>query len=266
MRRTGFVLICATIVAAGVISVRGSNADDCCGSRTIYDLGTWWLIVLAGSAALLVRVARRPRVLSVGGAIALCIGPQIVGAGLVAHRRWFTSAGFYNGPDRNIVEIRQLALLLALVGVVTTIAGSRVLWTHGRRLAQEISPNARRVAFIAAGGIALTLPYWIGHGRPGSMTTTALGAHALMYSLPWGLALAATTWLHDWPARIVGIVIPMSALPFLGEQLMIWAYHPTTGFGVACIGGAAIVLTRWPHGEVAVGEAASVEFETISDR
>jgi hypothetical protein len=247
VKRIGFLLLCTTAVATVAISVRGTYQPGCCSGRTIYDLSTWWLVVLLGVAALLVRFSTVTYRIQIGAGIGVTIGPQLAGTGVVAFRRWYTSSGFFQGPDRNIFEVRTLALMLCLTGLAATGASLLTLCKHGMHEVPRSTNTAKRVALFVGVFVAATLPYWMGHGRAGSMTTTALAAHALMYSLPWGFSFALSAWFNHVPAIAIAIALPISAIPLVGQYLMIWAFHPTTAFGIAVLGGAAIAATRWPR-------------------
>ena len=245
MKRIGLLLICAAVGSVGAIAVRGTQPERCCGGRTIYDPATWWLIVLLAAGAIVTRFSKTSVWIGIGTATCLAIGPQLLGTGLVAYRRWYTSGGYGFGQYENLTVLRAFALLLASVGLAATLASLFALHRH----AWSPSPDVRikGVSLAVAAVMIVTLPYFMGHGRAGSMTVAALGAHALMYGFPWGLSFALSGWLEARAAITLAVVLPVSALPLLGQFLMIWAYHPTTGFGMAGLGGAAIVLSRWPQ-------------------
>jgi hypothetical protein len=243
MKRIGLLLICMAVVAGGSITVRGEGPPACYCSRTIYDPSTVWLIALLSLGAFVVRFSSTALWRSIGAGICVAIGPQLSGTGVVAYRRWVASAR--NALDTNLGEVQFFAILLIVAGLVVTAAAFAALWKYGVGETPRPSVISRRAAFAAAIIIAASLPYWMGHGRAGAMTPAALAGHALMYSLPWGFALALTAWLNQAPALAIAVTLPVSAIPLVGQFLMIWAFHPTTAFGMAGLGGAAVVWSRW---------------------
>ncbi len=258
--KSGHLVIYASVGALLVTLVRGIEPGKCCRSRTIYDPSTWWLIAMVCLGGIIVVISNHVRSTARGAAIGLVASLQLAGTALVAIRRWRTTAGFGAGPDVNLRDVRVLAVALLGISIVAVIVCGRVLLRLVYRPWRGWGDPLVRLTSAAAVVLIIATPVLMGQGRAYSMSATALTAHALMYSIPWGLALWFSVLLCDDAAVTTAVAVVASALPLLGQFMMIWAYHPTTGFALAVIAAAAIIVPRWLlhiRSQRTIAEAAS---------
>ena len=96
------------------------------------------------------------------------------------------------------------------------------------------------VGVTAALALAIAVPLAMGHeyGNRG----TQLAAHALMYGLPWAFAVLIGTLADRLAAVTAVIAVIASAVPLLGEILMIPAERPAMGFVVAAAVGTVVAV------------------------
>ena len=201
----GATLLVAAAVSAYVLRVGGV----CCGgivARDLYDYGTWLLV--AGLAVVgVILVAARVRVVRVPAAAAGgVLAAQLAGTGVVAFRRWVPVGGFGHGKWDNIRP--------AAAGRVpcSPSAASAPSWSASSRSApRRRSPSgpwtAARVALSAGLLVVVALPVVFAGGQADILDVTSIGAHALVYSVPFGVSLALTGWLSRPAAVAVSLCV-----------------------------------------------------------
>ena len=246
MRKVGSALVALAIVALVITLIPADR------QHSIYDPANRFLIMMLGAAGLVLFFDVRQRLASIATAVGFVAATQIAGTGAVAFRRWFIWARRSGAPVYRLHKVQALAALLAILGLIAALLCLRDLVKRSWRRVGDEEDDAHRgkgVAIAAAAVIGLTLPYFMGHGRAGAMTVTALGAHFIMYALPWAIAFGLSGWLNKPAALAIATAVPVSAIPLVYEFLMVWAFHPTTGFGMAGLAGAAVFLSRLSVGE-----------------
>jgi hypothetical protein len=131
---------------------------------------------------------------SAGAAMVGVAGIGLAGTGVVAHRRWFTSAG-WGASAENLPELQQLARALTVVGCACTLValGSLVVDAYVR---------LRPLAFVLAAVTAVVVPVAFGHQHTHFVTQG--GAHAAMYGIPWAMAVFLIV-AGDRPAAIAAV-------------------------------------------------------------
>lgn len=191
---------------------------------------TWFVAgLMAASSGMALAVQRWARQLL---ALAAACAIQLVGTGIVAHRRWFTSVGFGSSyPADNLADLRTVAVLLSVVAAIVTLGALAALW-----VTRDVGTLAWwRIAIGAA--LALLAP--LAMGWEASARTTQLGAHGLMYGA-WGVGLAVAAVLPTPHRRVVDAALVACGAATLLSGPMIPA--PRTWLGVAVLVIAVAVV------------------------
>lgn len=239
-RATGRVLLGCGLVAIAVVVVPPTGSYTYAGGRSLYGWAVWFNVV--GLAIGAVAAVSSSRLRSRAVVIAVAFGAQVAGTGLVAWRRWFTSGGFTT-PPLNLGLLRALALVLAGAGIVAVVVGSYFL--VGRRTGRRRNPPRIPEVAVTAGiatAVALAVPLVMGYDS--WSRTTQLGAHGLMYSLPWAFVFGLSSWL-DRRVAVVGLVaVVISSVPLLTGEIMIRAPRSELAPLLLVITIAALVAAR----------------------
>jgi hypothetical protein len=148
-----------------------------------------------------------------GAALSAVVALQLAGTGVVAHRRWFTSGGF-SRHAANETTLRGMAIVLSVCALAIVVTCVAVLIDAG-----AVAPaRARRVVpvVVAGAAVAVIVPLAMGWESSSNRTTQG-GAHALMYGIPWGVAIAGSAVLRYRERLATVASIAVSAVP-----LMLW--------------------------------------------
>ena len=245
IRRRGIVVLGCAFAAAGAAAVPPTGGYDYgAHDRSVYDISTVLqlsLLLVAGVGLLFTdRVVRR-----VSAVLGIAAGAQLAGTGVVAWRRWHTSAGF-GVRAGNELMLRALAPGVAVAGVAAASMCGWSLWcSRSRRRSAVASDIVDRawlpvVGAIVAAGVVVAVPLAMGHDVGAG--TTQLGAHALMYGLPWALVLLVGALVDRTCALAAAMVVVVSSAPLLDAILMIPATRPAAGFVVAVLGGCSVAI------------------------
>jgi hypothetical protein len=234
------VLGCA-VVAVVAVSIGPTAGPGSIGQTNLYDWATRLQLALLVAGGLALLVTSLPLVRRAAAIVAFSAGAQLAGTGIVARRRWMTSAGF-GGRAHNLAELRAMAVLLAVAGFVAAAACLIALWRSG---AIARRPEARTVVVALAIGtiVALWIPFAMGY-EPFNRRTQ-VGAHALMYSLPWAGVLALSGLLDRVTAAVAVLVVVVSAVPLTRGEVMIPAPNETLAASMALIAGFVLITFRW---------------------
>jgi hypothetical protein len=240
---SSIVLACAG-VAAAVVAWQPSGAYRYLpDQRSLYDWSSWLSIGLLAAAGVAWLCAPSVRFVHRAAAVvAVAAGAQLAGTGVVAWRRWMTSAGWAS-PAGNTTTLRSLAVVLAVAGGVAALAGLSAMWRDGtiKRRPRRLAP----VATLAVGAVvAVWLPFTIGYDA--SNRLTQVGAHALMYSLPWALVIVLVGWVDRITAYVGLGVVVLSAVPLLSDTLMVPAPHADRGFTIVLFAAIAALVGVGP--------------------
>lgn len=238
-RRAAMVVIACALCAGLAAAVPPTGGYDyAANDRSVYDVSTVFLLSLLLVAGVGVMFADRVvrRIMAV---IGFAAATQLVGTGLVAWRRWHTSAGF-GTKALNEELLRFLSLCLAAAGSIGAVACLTALW--GDRALRRIRPVDALlvVGAIVAAVVAVAVPIAMGHEAGARLTQ--VGAHALMYGLPWGLALLLGALVDRTSAIAAALVVLISAMALLGDIVMIPAPRADAGFAVAAVAVAVLVV------------------------
>lgn len=196
---------------------------------SVYEAETAWLLVILAGAAV-VGLVRRPFI-DVGVTVCFCAALGLVGTGVSAYRRWNTSKGF-SVPAGNLSELRALSLVLAAVMTAAVLAAMFALRARFAATAHERTDT--ELAHVAAAiAIAVTVP--LAMGWEPDNRTTQLGAHLLMYGLPWaGAALIGSIGSERTRAAALATPIAAGAILFVTDP-MIPAPRPWLGVIAAAV-------------------------------
>jgi hypothetical protein len=200
----GALVLAACVVGAATLLIHAEPNGE-----TAYLPGAWVELVgltLTG----LVLISRTD---SPARPIAACVGfvlaAQLAGSAVYAFRRWEPIGGF-GGGVANIVLVRVFAAAMALAMLIACSACLAALIREGAFHA----PFPRQIRiFVVAVGVALVfgLPWVLGVGGTETTDLTSIGAYAILYSLPWGVALIGTAWLGKIPASATLATIALGA-------------------------------------------------------
>lgn len=197
----------------------------------VYRAETWFAVGLMTAAAVGAAVLPWKRAaLAVAGVCAL----QLVGTGAVAHRRWRSLAGLTTS-SYNLDDLRLIAILLALISALAAVIAASTVWLT--RPVDRATGWARvAIGVVAAGAVPLAMGW-----EPGNRTTQ-VGAHGLMYGLPWGLAIAGAAILPRRERAAVSIALFAGATVTVLGKPMIAATRTAAGVAVLVV---ALALAAW---------------------
>lgn len=231
-----------SVTALAVDGTGGTGGAFARGSITIYGRSQACLaigLVIAGGLLLLLR--GRARVVAATVGLAGLCAAQLAGVALVGYRRWPLYSGCCspNGVAE-LALVRSLALVMALACAVIAVACVVALASEGllrwRGLTSIVAVSA--AVFIAVADALLLAGGW-SDGRE-------VAAFALMYSLPFALALAISGLMEPSPAHAVLVGVGVSALLSTLFESVVNLDSDTS---------AALVLVLVTTGSVAAGRA-----------
>ncbi len=227
----GVVVIVASGLAALVLWTQDTSRVGL-RAGTLYPPADW--VLLAGMAvcgvALIVAPRLRDRLADVAAGAGLVAAAQLAGTGVVAFKHWRPYVGMSGHGDR-LTELKVLAVVLACAGLAASLAF--FLWLVAARSLPVAVPGVARVTCAVAGLVVVVgLPVGIAAGRPELMDLTSLGAFALIYSLPWGLAAMLSGWLARPAATgALAAVLVSMGLALRGPQMASLVFsNPTPAF------------------------------------
>ncbi len=207
--------------------------------KSIYDTSIMLPIMVMAMCAVILAIGRSRTSQRTATVAGLAAAAQIAGAGAVAYRRWLTSSGFTTPPD-NLRALRGAAATLAIGGVICCGAAIVMLWPDWRR--RSVGAGRPWTAVVGGVVVAVAVPLAMGY-ETGSGRVTALGAHALMYSLPWGLGVVAGVRSGRSAAAAGSAVVLIAALSVAADpKLMIPAASTLAGCLIALVVVASVSL------------------------
>jgi hypothetical protein len=224
-RWPGWVVLAACAVSGCVFSVRG-RPSAIGYSGTLYDGCRWLLLgllVVAGIGLLDRKRAEVTRVAAILGAIAAV---QLVTTGIVAAKHWHPLSGSLGYGSANLSTLVFLAWILIVVAGIATIAcvaAARAAGVTGRS-------RYRWIALVVGAAIAVALPLVLGYHHGHMMGLRSLAAYALLYSLPWGAAIAVSGWLDRVVALTALATVVVSAAGAVVSHDILPVASPSHGF------------------------------------
>jgi hypothetical protein len=223
-RSVGWLVTIGFVIIGLSLNVRDFPAPDAGRpdlTETIYP-GWMWVLVGVGLAAGLTSViaAARPGLARhAAPAIAAVVAAQLAGSGFVAYKHWQPAVGMGGAYGGNITFLKQLAIVIGLVGVATAVAAIRLLVANGD-LPHPASPPVRILSCAAGALIAVALPVSLAAASTDMRDLTSVGAVGLIYAGPWAVTVALAGWLSRSAAMgALGAVALGCCLGLYGPQM-----------------------------------------------
>ena len=217
-RRTGLVVLGAAFLTALMVQSHGKVFGSAwnpgvTGQQQLFSWAHWILVLLMViCAAVLLSTPSVTRVTIVAAA-GLVPASMVVGAGIVARRRWHPVAGPGPGHFINQRGLVLVATVAAVGAFVALLAQLHLLWTAKRLDGSPACPAPVRTASLAVAVVlAVSVPFLVGVDRLASHDLTSRAAFVVLWSLPWGGVLALTGWLPRAPAVAIGLTVALSAV------------------------------------------------------
>lgn len=198
----------AVLLASGVgVATLLTHARP--NGETAYLPGAWVELVGLALLGLVIITGTDSPTRRTATCVSSVLAAQLAGSAVYAFKRWEPIGGF-GGGVANIVLVRVFAAAMA---VTMLIAGSACLAALVREGAFRIRLlRSIRIFVVAVGvGLVLGLPWVLGVGGSETTDLTSIGAYALLYSLPWGVAVVGTAWMGKTQATAVLATVALSA-------------------------------------------------------
>jgi hypothetical protein len=257
-RLPGLLILGCCLVAAATLGTPGrqhlvfSDGTSRTTTGTLYSWTGWVLLAMLGVvfAVLLLVPPRLAAARASAAAVGAVVAAQLAGTGAVAVKHWGPHIGI-GAPGANVGELKVLALAMALAG---SLAVAACLWqlllpdppTADPPAPEQPKPRPATRGLLVALGllVSLGLPWAIARGTPQMQDFTSLGAMALMFSLPWGLALALAGWLPTEAGGAMCLAVAGSVvLALAGPDMKDLMYsNPTPGFVAALVAAGLVFL------------------------
>jgi hypothetical protein len=223
-RTVGRLVTLGFVIIGAALHVRDFPTPDARRpelTETIYP-GWMWVLVGVGLAAgvtSVVTAARPGPARHAAPAIAAVAAAQLAGSGFVAYKHWQPAVGMGGAYGGNITFLKQLAIVIGLVGVATAIAAIRLLVANGD-LPRPASLPVRVLSCAAGTLIAVLLPVSQAAANAGMRDITSVGAVGLIYAGPWAVSVVLAGWLTRPAATAaLGTVALGCCLGLYGPQM-----------------------------------------------
>ncbi|GAA2385843.1 hypothetical protein Cme02nite_72910 [Catellatospora methionotrophica] len=202
------VVLAAAGGAGAVMAVPGRGlAPGYTG--TLYTAHHQVLVALLALCGVLLIAMRRPALtgaVAVAGAITAA---QLCATGVWAFRHWRPMIGMNGIPEANLNEVRPLAQALAIVSALAVLACLALAHRSGVR---QPGPAGRpRLRLLIGAALAVAVLPVLGIVET-DFLIRKIATQILLYSLPWGLAVAACVRLHRPAALAAALAVGLSAL------------------------------------------------------
>lgn len=218
----GVTVLAAAGAAGAVMSVPGRGLVPS-NIGTLYTAHHKVLVGLLALCGLLLAAAWRPRPAGAAAVAGAVTAAQLCAIGVWAARHWRPLVGMAGYPEANLGEVRALAMAMAAGAAVATLACLAVVRrSEVWRPAGARGPWRRRLLVAAAVAVAV-LPVLGIVER--DYLTVKIATHVLLYSLPWGLAVAACVRLHRPAAAAAALAVGVSALAHTGRTAALTAAY-----------------------------------------
>lgn len=244
------VVLAAAAAACAVMAVPGrSFAPGVFG--TLYTGHHRFLVgLLAFSGLLLLLVRRQPY----AGAVAVAgtvTAAQLACTGVWAARHWKPIIGMAGYPEANLDEVRTLAVTLAAVAALAALACLETARRSGVWRPARAPGDPWRLRLLIGAAVSVAVLPVLGLVEL-DFLARKIATQALLYSLPWGLAIAACVRLHRAAAVAAAVAVGLSAL--VRAELSVAALsgyapishglpEPVAFTGVGALAVGVIVLT-----------------------
>jgi hypothetical protein len=222
------VVVAACAASAYVLSVRGQTGVGG-HSGTLYDRSRWFLLALLVVAGIGLLVRRHIVMTQVAATLGGISAAQLMTTGIVAAKHWRPLSGMAGYGDANLSTVVLLAWVLTVAAGVATVACLAAVRASGVRR-DGVPYRYRWIGLVAGVILAVGLPPILGSGDAYAMGLRHLTAYALLYSLPWGVAIAASGWLNRVGATTALTTVAVCAAAAVGSHYVLWVEHPARGF------------------------------------
>jgi hypothetical protein len=252
-RRVGVTVVAATAVLTLMVRTHGTDSGSSWNpgltgaGLSLFSWGHLILVALLLGAGLTLLLATTPTVAVVAAAVGLVPAAQLAGAGVVAARHWHPAAGI-SGPGlwTNQPMLVGLAFAGALAAAVAGLAMLGLLAANRRDLPTFSAVSiAGRASIVIGVLVAILLPIALSIGDRDAHDLTSLGAFALLWSLPWGGALALTAWLPRAAAVATGLTVAVSAASAYPNYELVRVEHHWVAVLTAVACGLLVAGLRW---------------------
>jgi hypothetical protein len=239
----GLIVLVACAASGYVLSVRGQTGTTG-DTGTLYDHCRWLLLGLLVVAGIGLLVRGRIVVTQIAATLSVIAGVQLMTTGIVAAKHWRPLSGGNGVGAANLSQLILLAWVLIVAAGVATAAclvSARTSGVRGR------SSRYRWIALAAGVVIAVGLPPILGSGDVVSIGVRSQAAYALLYSLPFGAAIAASGWLNRAAAITALATVAVCSAGARASHGVLGVHHPARGFlpiVVVAIALAALRLVR----------------------
>jgi hypothetical protein len=255
-RRAGVLVIAAAAVLTVMVRTHGRDNGSSWhlglfkGSLSLF---SWAHLILVAllliSGLMLVLNAANLKVVAVAAALGLVPAAQLGGAGIVAVRHWHPAAGM-SGPGvwANQPMLVGMAGAGALAAGIALLVLLRVLVLVASPRAVPTPSNLTTVGrfSVVIGALAfVSLPLLLSIGDPDAHDLTSLGAFALLWSLPWGGALALTALLPRAAAIATGLTVAVSAASAYPNYELVSFRHHWVAVLTGLVSGLLVAGLRW---------------------
>lgn len=249
-------LVAFVVIGAAIVE---PDRDRVLSGHWLETIYPWWAaaLVTAGAVcacAVLLLGRSLPVVVAGATAVTAVSSAQLAGLGVVAFKHLepaFGMGGVYAG---SLDALRRLAVVIGIAGVLGALSAVASLIAQ-RQFRSSVSSTARAMHLVAGVLVILLLPVTISQGDSDMLDATSLGAVALIYSLPWGVAILA----GGWSSRAVGltalVACALSAAISALARSMAYLIHPdpTVVFAVVGLAMAALAVARLAQSEATTG-------------
>ncbi|BCJ77055.1 hypothetical protein CS0771_65990 [Catellatospora sp. IY07-71] len=227
--------LCAAAYTLVVLLVPGGVAVFTDHWASLYGPGHWalWAVLTGSGLVLLVGSTTAAGAAATAGVLAAV---QLCGTGIWAVRHWEPFTGMGGRGETLLGILRPLAAGIAVACAAAAVACALAVLRTG---AWQPAAGPRRRLPVAAGALlAAGLPVaLLGGLRP----ITLLGTYGLLFSLPWGLAVAATGLLRRDAAITAGVMAAAGPLAVAGWNLA-WDLHYGVGWRAYLLPLLAVAL------------------------
>jgi hypothetical protein len=141
--------------------------------------------------------------------VSLASSGLLFGSAIVAVKHWRP----YGGMAIGYVRTHEMEVLSGIAGAAALIAAvaSLIALSRSRAFPVAVSRVGRTFALVGGAVMIVVIPPLVGMGSSEDMDARSLGAFALIYGLPWGVALALTGFMNPLAAVAIHFTVAASA-------------------------------------------------------
>jgi hypothetical protein len=224
-------------------------------SGSIYPGWAWVLVGAGATAGALLLLVPRGQVgtplRTMAAAVALVVGAELTGTGIVAWEHWENARNQVGYGDGQLHQVTTLALAMVVAaGIATLAAATQLLASHA--VARRHRTPTWWLQLLVGVGLVGVLPLLLATDDYNGAQLTTWGAAGLIYAGPWGAAIVLSAW-SSRPAMValLGSAVACAALATHGPQIVsVFGQQPEDLFLVVTLVTAmltGVVLLRHAH-------------------